>query len=214
MRFQRMKLKFGKVIHKLKCIILNSSASLSLLQSILGSAYRDLKPKLSKCVSIDEVLEIIEEKCSLLQLTCMEEIADIFEIKEAQECIRSYYNTLSDFCQEIRLESCIGKRFSSSSQPLKCETVEFILDWKTDEYTLNDIKDLLSKAFGELAKEVKVVVMKTGNSIILTCSAPHNITSLLVLDAQMNISILKDMGVMSLSVGYCIILEDPTSKKV
>ena len=216
--FDTMFLKFGITVKNLKGFILRDDPPLDDIKSILGLSYRALKPRLTQCTSTYQVLEIIEEKCSLLNLSCMKAIAEHFKIQEAQECIKKYEDDLSDFCDTIRLTFCMGKRLlqhssSLSHMPLKCETVKFILEWETDDYTLSDIKRLLSKAFGELANEVIVVDIKTGNSITLTCCSPHTITSLLVLIAQRNLSILTEAGVIGLSIGYCVVLEY-TAKKV
>ena len=214
-----MILKFGLTIDNLKELILAKSPPLHKLKSILGLSYRALKPRLSMCNCVGDVLEIIEEKCSLLNLSCMKAITERFQIKDANDCIKSYNAALSEFCKSIRLTPCIGRHFlkfnsAISSQPLKCETVKFILSWKTDEYTLDDINELLYKAFEDLAEDVIVVDMKTGNSIILTCFSPHTITSLLILIAQRNLSILTEDGVISLSIGYCVVLEYTETKKV
>ena len=213
-----MILRFGSTMENLRKFILAKSLPLDELKSILALSFRALIPRLSQCDSVNEVLEIIQEKCSLLNLSFMKAIAEHFHIQEAKDCITSYYIDLTDFCEMIRLSSCIGKRFLQftsplSAQPLICETVKFILQWETDDYTLSNIKRLLYKAFGELANEVIVVKVETGKSIILTCSASHTITSLLVLNAQQNLSILTEEGVMSLSIGYCVVLEY-TAKKV
>ena len=209
--FDVMFLKFGITMMNLKQIILAKCLPLHKLKSILEFSYRALKPRLTHCESVDAILDIIGEKCSLLNLTCMEAIAEHFQIQEAQDSIICYYTELSDFCQMIRLSSCIGKKFihsySLSSNPLKCETLKFILHGETDDYTLSDIKGILWKAFGELAKEVIVVSINPGSSIIVTCSSSHTLTTLLVLNAQRNDSLLKDMGVVSLVIGYCSVIE-------
>ena len=208
-KFDAMIIKFGITMENVKSFISAKNPPIDKLIAILGWPYRALKPRLKQCKSVDEVLEVIEDKCSLLNLSCMEAIAEHFQIKEAQDCITSYNDALSKYCKNIRISPCIGKHFiqSTSTEPLKCETVKFTLDWKVDEYRLGDIRGLLCKAFEELADEVTVVDMKTGNSIILTCYSSHTVTSLLILKAQRNLSILTEKGVMSLSIGYCVVLE-------
>ena len=37
----------------------------------------------------------------------------------------------------------------------KCESITFVVDWQqTDDLTLNDIDNLLQKAFGDMAKKI------------------------------------------------------------
>ena len=90
----------------------------------------------------------------------------------------------------------------SSSRHLTCEIIEFDLEYNTDEYTLNDIRDLLSKAFEDLVTSVQVRLLKEGNSVIVTCYAPQYMMDILLMTAVENLDGLKEMGLIHLRMGY------------
>ena len=98
---------------------------------------------------------------------------------------------------------------------LKCNTIRFTLDWKPSERKFKDIKGVLWKAFGKkAAKNVKVVLVKTTNSIALICHAPYTMMTMLMMRAKRNIHVLIEEGVMSLFVGYYTVLDHRTHEQV
>ena len=70
------------------------------------------------------------------------------------------------------------------SSLLKCQTIKFVLEWKTSERTFNEIRELLCKTFGDIADRVLVNEAKEGNSIIVTCYAPQHIMDILQMEAK------------------------------
>ena len=108
----------------------------------------------------------------------------------------------------MKTDICINQNFKvTSSHHLTCKTIEFILEWKTDEYTLGHIKDLLSKAFKDMAKSVQVRAIKEGNSIIVTCYAPQHMMDILLIRAEESLDVLKEMGMIQLTIGYHIFFD-------
>ena len=69
--------------------------------------------------------------------------------------IESYKKTIEEFCQSVSVHLCLEEIFPVTAIPssLKFETATFILDCDPDDYTLNDIRTLLSNVFERLAKE-------------------------------------------------------------
>ena len=107
---------------------------------------------------------------------------------------------LEKFCKEVK--PIIQNLMKDSFYLLECETIKFILDWKTDEHTLIEIRYLLCEAFGDMAKRILVEEATDSNSIIVTCYAPQNIIDILVVEAKMNLDQLKRRGVITLTIGY------------
>ena len=56
-------------------------------------------------------------------------------------------------------------------------------------------KDLLSKAFEDMAKSVQVRTINECNSIIVTCYTPEYMMDTLLLTTKNNLDLLKKMGV-------------------
>ena len=81
------------------------------------------------------------------------------------------------------------------------------MEWKTNECTLHHIKGLLSKVFEDMAKSVQVRAVNEGNSIIIMCYAPLSLMDFLLMVAKSNLDLLKEMGVIKLTIGYHIIFD-------
>lgn len=88
---------------------------------------------------------------------------------------------------------------------LTCETIQFILDWEADKYTLRDIKALLMKTFKELGKNVQVITIKEECSITVICYASHIIMDILMMEGQKNLHLLRDVGLIKFTVDYSTI---------
>ena len=146
----------------------------------------------------------------------MEGIVDQYDITEAKVYIANYNTSVDEFCEKIKADVCCNQTFmiSTSSHQLTCETIVFVLEWKTDEQTLFDIRGLLSKAFKGMAKKVQVRVVSEGNSIIVTCYAPKSLIELLSMTAKENLDSLMQLGVIKLTIGYCTIYDKHQRDKV
>ena len=102
---------------------------------------------------------------------------------------------------------CLEEIFpiTATPTPLISETATFVLDWDPDDYTLNDIRTILSVVFERLAKRVTVKVIKEGNSIIVTCTFPLNLLGPLIAKAQKTILSIKNKRLITLTIGHCIV---------
>ena len=204
--FDQMKVTFGNLLHTVAPIIAKCIPSLQELKTYLRRCFRELKPQLSIAKSFDDVMELVEEKCTIINVVCLEAIINTFDITEAKQHIKDYKIAVDKFCAEVRLSLCENQSFLlRPSTHLKCETVEFVLEWEPDDYSLSEIRDLLQKAFKDMARRVQVRAIRRGNSIIVTCYAPRNIISLLLKETEDNIRLLKKMGLLKLSIGNYIV---------
>ena len=212
--FDEIRGKFGMFFHAviphIQSAVMSSSeeaaSSLKEFKTFLRRCYRELKPQLSNAESFDDVMDIVEEKCTIINIACLETIIDQYNITQAKAKTTAYQLEVEQFCEKVKL-NMKNLIMTGSSSLLKCETIEFVLEWKSDEHTLKEIKDLLWKAFGDIARRVLVKEAKEGNSIIVTCYAPRNIMELLVMEAGKNLNLLKQLGVIKLVIGYHIIYE-------
>ncbi|XP_019858256.1 PREDICTED: uncharacterized protein LOC109586504 [Amphimedon queenslandica] len=82
----------------------------------------------------------------------------------------------------------------------------FVLKWNPSEHSLSSIRALLWKTFKD--NQVEVVVIKEGNSIIVTCYAPHYLMESLLVTARDNVDLLKEMGLISLTIGYYTVYDE------
>ena len=210
-----MKVSLGNLIETVEPLIGKAIPSLKKLKKYLGRCFRELKPQLPSAESFDDVMELVEDKCTIINICCLEAIVDHYNITEAKRHITEFKTTVDMFCEKVKTDICINQDFKvTSSHHLTCETIEFVLEWKTDEHTLSHIKDLLSKAFKDMAKSVQVRAIKEGNSIIVTCYAPHYMMDILLITAEENVDILREMGMTKLTLGYYTIYDKHQRDKV
>lgn len=209
--FHLIRVKFGIAFNKIRSAIKESPLTPDDLKSFLNDCYSDLTPQLTHSSSntIDGILDVVKDKCTLIDICILEAIAERFDISKAESYIQAYNNEIDKFCQTVTTRLCLNESFEiSKSSPLKCETATFVLEWDPDENTLADIKNLLSVAFGKLNRHVKIIVLKEGHSIILTCTFPYNLLSPLIAKAQATLELVKKRGLICLSIGICVIYDN------
>ena len=208
-KFDQIRAKFGVLIHTVAPLIESAVISkLKEFKKFLGRCFQELKPQLSVAECFDDVMELVEEKCTIINVCCLETIVKQYNIKEAKGHIAKYNLEVDELCKEIKVSVCENENFmTSSSSFLKCETIKLVLEWEPDEYYLNQISDILVKAFQDMAKRVQVRVIKKDNSITVTCYAPRNIMDILLMEAEKNLDVLIKMGLIKLSIGYHIVCD-------
>ena len=213
--FDQIRANFGVLVHTVAPLIESAvSTIIKEFKKFLGRCFRELKPQLSIAESFDDVMDLVEEKCTIINIACLETIIEHYNIEEAKPHIKHYKLKVDEFCKEVKISVCENKDFMTGpSTLLKCETIEFILEWNTDEHTLSEIQDLLWKAFGDMAKRVLVTKAREGNSIVITCYAPRHIMDILLMEVESNLDI-RGIGLMKLSIGYCTVWDKRTRDKV
>ena len=227
--FDQMRATFGNLIHSvvplIKSTVFSSSSSseslfedvssLEELKTYLRRCFRELKPQLSTAKSFDDVIDVVEEKCTIINICCLETIINHYNIKEAKDHITAYKLAIEKFCEEIKLNVCCHKNFQiTSTCLLKCETIKFVLEWEADEYSLYDVRVLLQKAFQDMAKKVQVRYITEGNSITIICYAPRHIMDVLLMKAEENLDLLRDIGLIKLTISFYKIWDGRTRDKV
>ena len=211
-----MRATFGKLIHTVAPLIKAGIPSLKDLKTYLRRCFRELKPQLATAESFDDVMEIVEDKCTIINVCCLDVIVNEYDIIEARRHITEFKTAIDTFCREIKLSVCSKESFKriSSSHHLTCETIEFVLEWEADKYTLSDIKYLLTKAFEDTVNTIQVRAINEGNSIIVTCYAPEHMMDILLVIAKENLGLLKEMGLSKLTIGYHTIYDKRQRDKV
>ena len=199
----------------LEATSLEVPSPLDKLKKYLGTCFRELKPQLSIAKSFDDVMEVVIEKCTVVNIGYLETIINHYNVEEAKVHIATYKSEVDTLCEEIKLSVCQNENFMTGpSSLLKCETIKFVLEWETDKHTFNEIKELLWKAFGKMAKRVLVKHIDEGNSIIVTCYAPEYVMNILLMEAQKNLHILIKMGVIKLTIAFHTIWDERNKDKV
>ena len=208
-KFDELMFQFGSFMESIRGHLMECIPSAEELKTYVGRCNRDLKPQMSSCETINDILSIIEEKCTIINVVKMEKIAEKYKCKKALDQIADYNDAVSEFCNEIRLNICCGLSLSlrHTSQPLICERIRFVLQWEPEDHTFSEIRGIIWKAFEDISKEILVISADRDQSVSVICYIPHTLIDLAVLKAKQNLDLLKEMDVVSLSVGYFPIIE-------
>ncbi|XP_019858706.1 PREDICTED: uncharacterized protein LOC109586929 [Amphimedon queenslandica] len=202
--FTSIQTSYGRMLYNVHKIIKNKPPPLDDVKEFLRCYKSSLEPKLSLCSNITELLRVVEKECSLINIRLLQSLVEEFKIKKAEKYIKKYNSILKEFCRTVKISLCLNEKFEAlgGSPSLQCETVTYVFDWEPDEHMLQNIKKIVSKTSGKLAK---IKYIKKGNSIIVTCSFPHSLTGALIIKLSENLELLIKNGLMKLTVGYCTI---------
>ena len=213
-KFNSIRAAFAIFFTKVRDVFNAAQLPVDKLKRSLQDYNPRLMSQLTDANSIDDVLDIVRKKCSLINITCLEVIVDSFNLLEAKKHIEDYKNELNKFCDNISARLALAETFEvvSTSSPLKCETIEFVLDWEFEEDyalrdALRDVEDILTVSFERLAKIVQVKVFVKVHSITVTCTFPFILTTLLIAKAQETLESLKERGLIKLIVGHCVVFD-------
>ena len=160
-----MVMTFGNLIEAVSPLIEASIPSLKDLKKYLWRCFQDLRSQLAIAESFDDVMDLVQDKCTIINVCCLEVIVNHYNITVAKPHIKEFKTAVDTFCEQIKTDICLKQNFkiASFSHHLTCETIEFVLEWEVDKYTLRNIKDLLSKAFKDMAKSVQVRAINDGS---------------------------------------------------
>lgn len=171
------------------------------LKDYLCRGYFYLAPQLGHNPTTDLMLDLVCGRCSIINVSLLEGVARHFRNEAAIALIEQYKKNV----QESKpLRAFLEKKLSSGSL-LKCETIRFIVDKSVDDYTLEDVRLLLSQIFKDLAPHVTIDVVRSHHSFTVTCSFPLALSEQLIATADENIELLKEKGVTELIIGYCTV---------
>ena len=162
--FCEIRSKFGSTFFRVRKAFLKNSPLIEDLKTFLQDIFPDLKPQIAHVNTIGDILNIIREKCTLIDINYLERIVEEFDIREAKSYIEAYKSYMEEFCRTVSVKLCLDESFNvKTSSSLKGETATFILDWDSDDCMINDIEDILSVCLEEQSINVQVETIKTIN---------------------------------------------------
>ena len=212
--FASIRKYLGRMMYNVCKAIKEAEPELNDLKELVESCNSELKPKLAECSEVSDVLSLVKEECSLIDVSLLEAVVEELNVKKAENHIEVYRGILKKFLEDTPIAHCLKEKFDAMKNhpPLNCETITYVFDWRPDERMLKDITDILSKSSGKL---VRIRYMDTGYSIVVTCSFPYSLHGVLIARVMENLQLLKDKGLIKLTIGYWTIWEeDKTEEKV
>ena len=174
--FDKMRAKLRNLLHTTvhTCVFAKEIPSIEDLKTFLGISFQELRFNLKDAKSFDDVMDIlITDKCTILNIGCLEVIANHYNIEEAKAQIAAYKSEVDRLCEELKLK--IYEDFTSELSSLfKYKSIGFRLKWRPDSSVLNDITELLWKvAFGDIAERIDVTPQKHEGNIMIVVSNVH-----------------------------------------
>ena len=212
--FTSITTSLGRMMFNVCKAIKEAGPELEDLKELVESCNSDLKPKLAECSKVSDVLSLVKEECSLIDVSLLEAVVKEFNVKEAEKHIKEYREILKEFLENNSIVCCLKQKFDAvkTHPPLNCETITYVFDWRPDERMLKNITDILSESSGKL---VKIRFIDTGYSIAVTCSFSYSLHGVLVARVMKNLQFLIKNGLIKLTIGYWKIWEkEKTSQKV
>ena len=210
--FDRMGDLLGTLIDDIDPLIVSSIPSLDQFKVFIRRCRPHLVNQLDRAETFDAVMRVVEGECSIIDVSLLETIAKRYSIQDAKDMILAYQTHLDEFCENKLTMFCNRQLKKLSSSLLTCETIKFVLKWNPSERSLSSIRALLWKTFKD--NQVEVVVIEEGNSIIVTCYAPHYLMESLLVTARDNVDMLKEEGLISLTIGYYTVYDEHAIDKV
>ena len=202
--FDAMRGKFG-IFRKKIIPILSKKINFEDLKQFLIQCYSELEVELAGIESIDDAMTVVIKHSNIINVAKIETIVDCYDVTEAKELVTGYKEEIEKF-SNTKLNSMLNKNLSAHCSSLACETIKFVLDWEPSDRSLEDIRLLLEKAFGDLGRRVLVRRISEANSILIICYAPLYLMNALLMKAQANLPVLQEkMLLMQLHIGhYCV----------
>lgn len=203
-RFNEVQVKFGDLRHNIVAMVIDKVPSNDDgLKKYLHRCFPGLSDELVDATSVEDTMNAVERKCSIINIVPLEAIINLYDITEAKEMIKEYKKAIDEFCSSIKLEFLLDRKLSLAISSLTCERLEFVLEWEADRYTLNDIRRLLEKAFKDFNKRIVVQSIHTGSSIVIICYAPRYLLDALFLEARNNLTaLIKVFSLIQLTVAH------------
>uniref|UniRef100_A0A1X7TSP5 Uncharacterized protein n=1 Tax=Amphimedon queenslandica TaxID=400682 RepID=A0A1X7TSP5_AMPQE len=207
--FKEMRTKFGSTFFEVRRLFskkwAKSQKDINKVKTLLADCFKDLKSELSVAKTIDGVLDVVERKCSIVDVHPLEVIAVQFKVKEAEDVIKKHKEAAEEFCKSVSVSLSKDETFQAiPTRYLLSETITFELNWDADETTLQDINDVLLEL--ELLHKYQIKVVGVGpGSVVVTCYCPAEYTGSLIMTVLGKIEILQKKGLKKFKVGNCTI---------
>ena len=209
--FIRLQGNFGRMFDNM-CETVRSQVPVDDLKRYLCRYFREFQILLRDAVTTDDVMEAVRNESSLTDFAYFEEIADHFNLRQVKRSIRTYHSILDSFCRHTLNNHSYVRSFREDYPRyiLSNDRIEFRLQWKANDHTLKDIRDVLQMSFKKRAVHVQIVVVGNG-SVVVVCCAPRYLMEELVRLASESVHRLKDMGVVKLTVGGTEVISEEVS---
>ena len=85
--FTSIRGEFAKAVFNIRCCITKSTASAEEVKRLLYG-FPDLKPELSNAKTMNDILDVVHDKCTLINISYLEVVVEQFNIEDAKPHIK------------------------------------------------------------------------------------------------------------------------------
>ena len=118
-QFDEIRAKFGMLFLTVLPLIESAVAyKLKELKTFLRMSFPELKPQLAIAESFDDVMDVVREKCTSINISCLEAIVNHYKIEEAKAHIQTYKAEVNQFCQDLKISICENNDFMTNPSAL------------------------------------------------------------------------------------------------
>lgn len=213
-QFRDMRLKFGRTLYQFQ-LCFDEKLSIK-LKSFALITFSDLKSQLTRKKKVNDIIEVVASKCSIIDVHPLEIIAVDFNIKGAIKVITTYKEVAQQFCTSVTADLCLNETLQATPTPsrLTCDTVLFTFNWEPNETTLQDIKDVLDVLEPLNKFYIQIDKVGSGQSVVVTCYCPAEYINLLTVTVLDKIEALQKRGLKEFVVGNYTVWADAVSQNV
>lgn len=186
------------------------------IKQFLENAYSYISSQIADSNSIDEILNVLRDHCTFIDIACLEGIVERFKLKEAETHIYAYNELTESFCKETKAFECLGESVKVTKNPplLRCDTAVFIFNWDPRHCTLEYIKDLLDDSLEGIVQIHLIAKTNSNFSTNVTCFFPHTLATLLFAKAYETLETVKEKGLLKLTISDCVIYDKKEKDEV
>ena len=157
--------------------------------------------------TVDGLVRFAARKSSsLLNVQYLDRLVKKFEIPYGEDAVKDYKSLLDKFRSNTKV-TLLNKVPIAKAIAAKAETIEFTTRREPHDTLIDEIEQIIQEMFDELSVYIHINVMGKRRSITVVCYAPESIIGLLILKAQKKLNALKRKGLISLTIGYCTLLD-------
>ena len=95
--FDQMRIAFGNLIDIVEPLVEAGIPSLDKLKKYLRTCFPELTSQLTTSESFDDVMDLVKDKCTIINISCLEAIVDRYKITKAKEHITEFNTAIDTF---------------------------------------------------------------------------------------------------------------------
>ena len=207
LNFTELENEYAAAVHNINRAMMDA-ISLEDLRNYLRWGYKHpgLHLQLRHCKNTTDVLDLISDYNSMININLLEAIVNEFNVEAAKPIIQKYKESIERIKQSI-LRQVLDQKFFPEP-PLHSEKIEIYVKHNVQSCTFDEVEQIIKAAFREHEPYVRIVVIKEGSSYIVTCSFPILLSEVLISTALDNIETLKEKGVQRLTIGFSTVYDN------